>query len=493
VVWWLAAGKLIIFLLTMARYGYFRDELYNLACSRHLAWGYVDHPPAIAGITWAITHTLGNSLYALRLAPALIMSGMVVLGGALARRMGGDRFAQGLTALALCLSPAFWVMGTILTVNAFDMLAWAVVLMWVLRMPERPSRAWWCGLGGAVGLGLLIKFSMAFLVLGLVVASLLTSWRRYWRGSGPWLAAAVATIVIAPWLGWERTHGWPTLEFFAHIRAHKNYPVSWFEFVAMQFAVVHPCIFPIAIAGTLWLLRDRGAARLRLVGWTYVVLFGVLAGLRAKFYYLFPIYPVMLAAGGIFCAGLSRRGRVATVAVMLVGGMLTLPLAVPVLPLDALTRYNAAIDVQRHIRFERGRDREVPIIYADMLGWPELAEEVARVVDAVSVSDDRNGVTLLTANYGQAAALDFFGVALGLPPARCPHNAYHTWGPGDQPWGTVIAVGFDAATLAECFERVDPLGVAGHPRARERVIAIHRCCGLKLPIDELWKRLKRYG
>ena len=38
-------AALLVHLLTNGHYGYFRDELYYIACARHLDFGYVDQPP----------------------------------------------------------------------------------------------------------------------------------------------------------------------------------------------------------------------------------------------------------------------------------------------------------------------------------------------------------------------------------------------------------------------------------------------------------------
>ena len=65
------ALRLLLHLLTANRYGIFRDELYYYACSRHLAWGYVDMPPLVPAVTWLFTKFLGSSLFVLRLIPAL--------------------------------------------------------------------------------------------------------------------------------------------------------------------------------------------------------------------------------------------------------------------------------------------------------------------------------------------------------------------------------------------------------------------------------------
>ena len=67
----LAAAKLLLHLYAAWHDGYFRDELYYLACSRHLAWGYVDQPPLIAVIAKIALALFGSSLYAIRLLPAL--------------------------------------------------------------------------------------------------------------------------------------------------------------------------------------------------------------------------------------------------------------------------------------------------------------------------------------------------------------------------------------------------------------------------------------
>src|ERR1700756_1460254 len=94
----ISACKLLIHLYAGRHYGYFVDELYYLACSRHLDWGYVDQPPLIALITWFVRVLLGESLPAIRLLPALAGTGEVILTAMIARELGGRGVAQALAA-----------------------------------------------------------------------------------------------------------------------------------------------------------------------------------------------------------------------------------------------------------------------------------------------------------------------------------------------------------------------------------------------------------
>src|SRR6059036_2807839 len=91
---------LLVHLLTNGRYGYFRDELYYIACSRHLDWGYVDQPPLIALLTWIELHLGGSSLYSLRFLPAVAGAALVLLAAVMAREMGAGKFGQWFAALA---------------------------------------------------------------------------------------------------------------------------------------------------------------------------------------------------------------------------------------------------------------------------------------------------------------------------------------------------------------------------------------------------------
>ena len=118
----LAAAKPLLHLLTNSNYGYFIDELYYIACSEHLDFGYVDHPPMVALVAWLTRALLGDSLPALRLFPALAGALTVLLAGLIARELGGGRFAQLMAGLAVVISPLYLYMNTILSMNALDAL-----------------------------------------------------------------------------------------------------------------------------------------------------------------------------------------------------------------------------------------------------------------------------------------------------------------------------------------------------------------------------------
>src|SRR5262250_2328423 len=74
-----SAAALLAHLLTNGRYGYFRDELYYIACGRHLAFGYVDQPPLSILLLRLSQMLLGDSLFAIRFLPALAGAATVAL------------------------------------------------------------------------------------------------------------------------------------------------------------------------------------------------------------------------------------------------------------------------------------------------------------------------------------------------------------------------------------------------------------------------------
>lgn len=100
-----AAVKLLIHFIFNSNYGYFRDELYFLACAEHLAWGYPDHAPMVAIMAKVTRTLLGDSLFAIRFFPAVAGAFKVFLTAVLVREFGGKRFATFLACLCVLCAP----------------------------------------------------------------------------------------------------------------------------------------------------------------------------------------------------------------------------------------------------------------------------------------------------------------------------------------------------------------------------------------------------
>src|SRR5438045_864136 len=154
----LALAKLVFHLLIANRYGIFRDELYYLACSEHLAFGYVDQPPLIAFITWIARHLFGDSPVGLRLLPALAGAATVWLTGKLAREMGGGVFAHALAALAIIAAPIYLLLDHWMTMNAFEPLIWIGCVWCLVRAINQGDPRYWLCFGLLVGLGMENKY-----------------------------------------------------------------------------------------------------------------------------------------------------------------------------------------------------------------------------------------------------------------------------------------------------------------------------------------------
>ena len=90
-----AFAKLALLLYCATAYGYHRDELYDLARTRHLAWGFLDGPPASIAVLFAASRLYGETLLSVRVLPAIVGTVVVVLTARLARRFGAGTVARG--------------------------------------------------------------------------------------------------------------------------------------------------------------------------------------------------------------------------------------------------------------------------------------------------------------------------------------------------------------------------------------------------------------
>lgn len=490
---------MVLHLALSNRYGYFRDELYFLDCGRHLDWGYVDHAPMI-GLMARLALLLGGSLPALRLFPALAAGGLVVLSAAIARRLGGGAYAQALAAVAVAVVPVYLGTDSLMTMNALEPLFWMGGVLVLLRLLDGGDPRGWLLFGLLAGLGLMNKHSTAFFGLSIAAGVLFSPARRALRTAWPWLGAGVALLVFLPNLVWQVRHDFATLEDLRHVsQMGKNVVLGPVAFVGQQIVLVHPILLPLWLGGLVFFFRAR-QGRYRALGWTYVVFFAVLFALKAKNYYLAPIYPMLLAAGAVgldeilsrWKAGPARATRVGVVAVIAIAGAVIAPLALPLLSPERYLAYSAAIGFAPP-KTEVHHQGPLPQIFGDQFGWPELTAEVARIYDALPAAE-RAHAAIFANNYGEAGAIDQFGPAYGLPRAVSAHQTYYFWGPRDVTGEVLIVLQDDRETLETLCASVEEAGVHFHPWGMaEENNPIFICRGLHPPLRELWPRIKKWN
>ncbi|HLL53693.1 MAG TPA: glycosyltransferase family 39 protein, partial [Myxococcaceae bacterium] len=277
-----AAVVLALHLATNGRYGWFRDELYFLACGQRLAWGYVDQPPLIALVGRIATSLFGMSLWGVRLFPALAATGLVVLTGAFARRLGGGAFAMALAGLAAGLAPTFLVGGHLFTMNAFEPLIWTGCAWGVVSLVDAPRPRAWLALGALLGVGLLNKYSVGFFAVCLVLGLLLSRERRALRS--PWLLASIGlcVLLVVPNILWQRANGWPMLELLRNGQLNKNTPFDAGAFLANQVLQLNPLALPLWLLGLWFLLRREEGRRYRALGFAFLLNLALFIAMRAK-------------------------------------------------------------------------------------------------------------------------------------------------------------------------------------------------------------------
>ena len=274
----LAAGFALLLVLASAfgPYGWFIDELYYIACARRLAWGYVDHPPLSIAILALTRGLAGDAMWAVRLPPALAAGATALVAALLARRLGGGAPAQSLAALCVCASPAAMVLGSFFSMNAFELLLWPAAALLLVEILESDRVRLWLPFGLLMGFGLMNKHTTVLFLAAVGASLLLVPARRHLLTPWPWVGALLALAVVAPNLAWQHANGWPSLEFYRNAQRYKNIPTPPLKVLGNQVLFAGPGSLPVWLAGLVFLLRGGAARRVRLLGYAFLLLLGLM-------------------------------------------------------------------------------------------------------------------------------------------------------------------------------------------------------------------------
>ncbi len=479
-------------------YDYFRDEFYYIACTERLDWGYVDHPPLSIILLWLSRLLFGDSISALRLLPALGGAGTVVVTGLLVRELGGGKRAQLLALLAVVIAPILLALSDFYSMNAFEPLFWIGAALVLLRIINGGSQRQWLTFGLLMGLGLQNKHSMVFFAVASVVGFLLTPERKLLISRWTLLGGIVAGVLFLPNLFWQIAHDWPTLEFAQNAQQWKNLPMSPLQFFTAQIMFQHPLTLPLWLGGLVSLLFHPRLRPYRSFGFAFLLLFALFVLQRGKPYYLSPFFPLLLAAGASTFERYLERRRWKWIApayatALAVGGLVTAPLVLPILPVEIYVRYAEPFGVAT-MRTERHAQTQLPQMFADRFGWREMVKTVADVVETL-LPEERTKAIIYCQNYGEAGAMEFFGRSHNLPPVVSGHNNYWLWGVPRDSVRVVIIVGGNASDHQRYVTSVEQRAFHTHPYAMryESDLPIYVGRGLKMPLANIWPITRHYN
>jgi hypothetical protein len=495
----IALLQFVLHLWVSAHDNFFRDELYYIAASRHLDFGFVDFPPLVALATAGVRLLLGPSLVALRLLPALAGVLVILLTADMVARLGGGLFPQVLAAVSIAIGPVFIGSSGLMSVDPFDQLWWTLCAWTLLRIIKDQRPRLWLLFGLFAGLGLLNKLTVGFYVAAIVLGLLLSSQRKLLLNRWLIFGGLLAFLLISPYILWNGAHGFPTLEFTRNYASGKTFQATPPEFLMQQIVATNLLAFPLWLGALYFLFFTAPGQPFRAFGWAYLLLFVLFMLLRTKFYWLSPAYAALFALGA-YALGLLVQHRPplawlqpAGIWILAISGLFFVPFAIPILPVQTFIELNSHNSRASAVQAENLASSALPQNFADRYGWPEMVLAVKRAYDTLTPAEKAQAC-VFTSNYGEAGAVDFYGPALGLPKAISGHNSYFIWGPQGCTGNVLITVNIPMADLVNGVDSVTFTGSTActYCMPFENNAAIFIARGLHVRIQDAWPAVKDY-
>lgn len=495
-----AVIKLLIHLYTnaFAGYGIFRDELYYLSCASRPDLGYVDQPPFSIYILALVRALIGDSVFAIRLIPAICASLLVFVTGLIARKLGGTSTAAIIACTAITLSPIVLAMNTIYSMNTFDHLLWAMAFYFVIKIIDDNKTTNWIILGIIMGIALLNKIGFLWFGAGLFASLLLTKERVRLKTLGPWIAALTALIIFSPYIIWNFLNDFAHIEFIRNASQNKYSGLTPIDFMLGQILLSNPATIIIWLTGIYYLFFHEDGKKYKAGGIIFITAFIILIiNWHSKAEYLSPAYPILFASGGVFWEKFELKKSIrwikyVIVIPLIISGFILLPVVLPVLPVDNYIKYADAIGMSPSTS-ESHELAELPQFYADMFGWDDLAKNISEVYHSLP-DEDKNDVVVFAPNYGVAGAVEYFQNKYSLPPVISTHNNFWIWGYGDKIAKTIIVVGGREEDHNKACEEVylAKIHLTKYSMPYENNRRIFVCKGLFRDAQDIWKREKHF-
>lgn len=395
------------YILLSPEYDLQRDEYLHLDLGHHLAWGYLSVPPFTSWIS-KIIYLLGNSVFWVKFFPALFGALTIIVVWKAIEELNGNLFALILGATCVLFS-ALLRLNTLYQPNSFDVLSWTLFYFLIIKYFNSKNTKWLFAAAFIFALGFLNKYNIAFLILGLTPAVLLTGQREVFMQKKLYLAALLGLFLIAPNLLWQYNNNFPVIHHLTELANKQLVNVDRLGFLRSQLLFFIGSLFVI-ISALYALLFYKPFVKYKAFFWTFFFTLAIFLYFKAKSYYAIGLYPIYISFGSVFLAHILKDGwrKYLQPIAIAIPALFFIPMydiAYPNKSPEYIVAHSDNYKKLGMLRWEDGKDHPLPQDYADMLGWKELAKKVDSVY---SKMPNPSQTLILCDNYGQAGAINYY-------------------------------------------------------------------------------------
>jgi hypothetical protein len=471
---------------------YHRDELLYFSLGMHPAAGYATVPPLIGWIAWLMQNIFGYSVFAVRIFPALSGGALILLSAAIAKELGGSRYASFLSGIGLLISIFYMRTYTLFMPVFIEIFLWTLSLYTIVKYINTKKDKFLVAFGIIAGVALLNKYLAGMLFIGLLVIIPFTQYREIFKKKVFWTGLAAGFLIFLPNLVWQAAKGFPVFHHMGELYdtqlVHMDYPLFLTEQLLMPFAGTI-----LTVAGLIFLLSNGKIKRFRFLGFLALFIIVGLMLLKGKSYYTLGIFPLLIVCGAVSYDYWLKATwiRVSFPLILIFLTVPLIPVGLPVFRTEGLVKYFNILDKKYGIdvgrRFEDGSIHSLPQDYADMLGWEEMTSLANK---AYQLIDDKKSAFIYCENYGEAGAITVIGKKYGLPEAISFNESFQYWIPGqfDPDIKSVVYINDEPGEdVKSIFRKITLIGRISNPDAREYGVGVYQCEDPSVSFNEFWK------
>ncbi|UKT63174.1 glycosyltransferase family 39 protein [Pedobacter mucosus] len=465
--------KLILpFFLVNSIYELHRDEFLHLDQANHLAWGFQSVPP-VTSIFALLIKFLGGCEVVVRLVSAAIGATTLIFTWKIVEELKGDLYAKVLSAVAL-ICCAIGRLDLLFQPNAFDILSWTAIYFFLIKYFNTKSNRFLYLTAVALGIGFLNKYSISFLIVGLIPGLLVSNQRLIFKNKHLYFAGLVALLIMLPNLLWQYYNDFPVVWHMKELAKTQLDKIDRIDFLKEQL-LYFICVIFIVSAGIITLIFHKTFKNYRWIIIGFFISLAFFTWFRAKAYYAAGLYPVIIAAGCVyfdFALTIGWKKYLKILLIILPIGLfsLTLKFAYPILsPQQIIERHEKFSNIGL-LRWEDGKQHDLPQDFADMQGWKEIATLTDIAYEGVK---DKSAVLVRADNYGEAGAINYYSRFKNINAVA--YNAdYLNWFKLDKPIKHLILIREfgeeDPQRKKEqpYFRKITKIGEVKAPYAREK-------------------------